>query len=75
MIWTTTTPTKSGYYWVRVDAQDEDPIIVLIEPSRVGFLASSCGSENLVPIGNLDREWLGPILSAPAGTSESESER
>lgn len=72
--WTKERPTEPGYYWTRFDPQDDDPIIVSVESSRIGLIANECGCESLVPVDTMDYEWLGPIRPASPCTWTEDAE-
>lgn len=66
MTWTATTPTQPGYYWLRLNAEDDEPVIVQVEHREdflvvvVGIGDSKASSIDSFRIGNY-WEWLGPL--------------
>lgn len=63
MNWTTEAPTQPGYYWLRENGDDEDPMILEVESSDMGLISSCCGHKGFIPIRFCAGEWCGPIAA------------
>lgn len=63
--WTATRPSESGYYWYRVDAKDDNPMVLYVGPWPVlpfirrgrlvtqfnpDWIVSRCGSGEAIPL-------------------------
>jgi hypothetical protein len=65
--WTTTRPTRAGWYWYRDEPTAEARALHLKDTWKTGhpWDWNSKGGWQLCPIKNYDGEWSGPITAPP----------